>query len=53
MGSVQHLKSRFGGGYNLEFRTGASHRAALCAFVARQLPTAQLVEQSEVMRYPP
>ena len=49
MGSVQHLKSRFGGGYNLEFRmAGGAHRAALCAFVATRLPAAQLVEQSEV-----
>jgi energy-coupling factor transporter ATP-binding protein EcfA2 len=49
MGSVQHLKARFGGGYSLEFRmAGGTHRAALCEFVATQLPTAQLVEHSEV-----
>lgn len=29
VGSVQHLKSRFGGGYNLEFRMSPSQRAAL------------------------
>ncbi|XP_063236956.1 phospholipid-transporting ATPase ABCA7-like isoform X2 [Bacillus rossius redtenbacheri] len=45
LGSTQHLKSKYGGGYMLTVRCSEEKRAATLGLVAERLPRAQMKEQ--------
>ncbi|DBA79628.1 TPA: ATP-binding cassette sub- A member 2 [Trebouxia sp. C0004] len=46
LGTVQHLKNRFGAGYCLDMRLQPARLEDAVAFVQRQCPTAQLLNRT-------
>ena len=45
LGSIQHLKSRFGSGYLMEINASETSAPAVAAFVRRMYPQSQLEQQ--------
>jgi len=56
IGSIQHLKSRFGEGYNLDFTVPHGLKQETMTLIAQKLPMVALVEDQEIVlkyRVPP
>ena len=49
IGSVQHLKNRFGEGYNLDFTVPHGMKSNAVALVTAKLPMVGLVEDQEIV----